>query len=1072
MLLNINLFGFFSSDSIIVLPLSSKDKEAQNDWLGVAIAQLLEDDIVALDKYKLQTITKLQNDGDSAIKFEKLQSLNLNSAKEFILSRDINAFIAGEYSLNADILIINIVLYKDEIEYKTEIKTPLSDMVSTLSYEFYKFLKDIEELDSDMLEKFYANDPNSLITLQYHAKGLVELYSYMDETLSAKKSVDYVNNDGKAAIQKKMQEMKDNGTFSMAAVGTMMQSMNKNINAATSKMSKVLDKGHLYDGAFYFKEAIQSDDGYGKNYAQLANILHSTSKIAAFNVPPKAYMKDLCKQAQESRVPSECKDDVYDYKEMRSGSNQPCYHAQKSFNFFTKMLTKPTTAYNYSSYLDSAFDSIEYKAKCIDKDKMMKTLALGEIAMKEHYKNRSMKNYIRYEYLIASIYREYEEWDRAKNVYLEIVDSLDNYKAPKKKSSLKTQDEIAFSMEEKVNASFTAAMAKLTGKEGSENFSARLGYAKKYRIKAYQKLATLYSKEANIVQTQIYLKLLENYSFKHLDEYINIINISKAYYEIGEYQTALQKANLVLDSKMQEDRGAFGRQDTFIELYLYIASLYEKNAEYKKSLKFADLASSKIQNVQNMIKPNNDEGLKDIRAYNQRVENIQIDVYLKQNNPQAYAQLYAKIADKKAQKLYSQNAMHSMVNTQLNRSLKPILESIKKDRKKLLSLDVVADAKTILTLNEEISTKQKELGLIQKVNNLVDRENSLKEENLYSNLPQESAVLDFFATKDNYYMFIIQKGKIRLKNLGAKKTIDSLIENKEFAKNDKLYNILFKDTQVEEQRLIVIPTSKLYYLPFEALLSEDGYLIEKKTISYLPSILMLNSQTEQKDIKKITLFANPDYEEEFTGNSMVQDRTLRGVSFSSLPGTMLEAKKVQRITKKANINLNLFTGKDANEENFELQSESDILHVATHGYFVDTTSGYNSAGIVLSGANHSIKNGVNRGIISAKKILDYYNFSQTQLVVLSACDTGAGELSTVDGVQSLGNSFLMVGASNVIMNLWEIPDIETAYLMKLFYKNLLIHKLPKDESIRKAKLTMIKRDEPYEKWAALVLFGN
>jgi len=1070
---SVNLFGFFSSDRVVVFPLKNKDKNTQDEWLGVAISQLLEDDMIALDKYSLKTITAFQNDEESAVKFARLQNLDLQEAKRFASSGNIDAFIVGEYSLNAGKLVIEIVFYKDEVEYKTQITTPLSDMVSTLSYEFYKFLKDIEELDSDSLEKFYSNDPNSLITLQYHAKGLLELYSYMDETLSAKKSVDHVNHGGKAEIQKKMQEMKANGTFNIAAMGQMMQSMSKNINVAATKMGKVLDKGHLYSGAFYFKEAIQSDDGYGKNYAQLANILHSTSKMASFNVPPKSYMEDLCKQAEESRVPSECKDDVYDYKEIQSGSDQPCYAANRSFASFSKMLTQPTTAYNYSAYLNKAFDNVEYKAKCIDKDKMIETLALGEVAMKEHYKSRNMKNYIRYEYLIAFMYREYEEWDRAKNVYLEIVESLDNYKVPAKKSSITTQDEIAFSMEDKINKSLNAQMAKLSGITGSENLSARLSYDKKYRIKVYQKLATLYSKEGDVPQTQKYLKLLENYSLEHLDEYINIINISKAYYEIGEYKTALVKANLVLTDKMKDDMGMMGRQDKFIELYLYMASLYEKNRDYKESLKFTDLASGKIQNLQSMIKPNNDEGLKLIRAYNQRVENIQIDVYLKQNDSKSYAKLYAKIADKKARKLYSQNAMHSMVNTQLNRSLKPILDSIKEDRKKLLSLNAVDDAEEITALNEQISSKQKELSLIEKINNVIDRKNLLKEKNLYSNLPNDSAVLDFFTTKDNYYMFIIQKGKIRLKDLGTKKNIDSLIDNREFAKNEKLYNIIFKDTQIEEQRLIVIPTSKLYYLPFEALLSKDGFLIEKKTLSYLPSILMMSAKNEKKDIKTITLFANPDYEDTVNNDAdLVKDRTLRGVSFSSLPGTMLEAKKVQRIAKKANVDLKLFIEKNANEENFELQSESDILHIATHGYFVDTATGYSSTGIVLSGANSSIKNGVDRGIISAKKILDYYNFSKTELVVLSACDTGAGEISTIDGVQSLGNSFMMVGASNVLMNLWEIPDIETAYLMKLFYKNLLIDKLAKDESIREAKLTMIKRGESYEKWAALVLFGN
>ena len=227
-------------------------------------------------------------------------------------------------------------------------------------------------------------------------------------------------------------------------------------------------------------------------------------------------------------------------------------------------------------------------------------------------------------------------------------------------------------------------------------------------------------------------------------------------------------------------------------------------------------------------------------------------------------------------------------------------------------------------------------------------------------------------------------------------------------------------------------------------------------------------------MKTIDVFADPNYEEKITGQKSTSRsvRALRGVKFASLPGTMLEAKKISSIVHKSNLNLTLYTKDQANESNFASNAQADILHIATHGYFIEDMQGYEATGIVLSGANTSIEHGYENGIISAQKILDNYNFSSTSLVVLSACDTGTGQYSIVNGVQSLGSAFMMVGAQNVVMNLWEIPDLQTAYMMKLFYKNMLLKGMSKDEALRAAKLTMIEKGEPYTTWAALLLFGR
>lgn len=93
---------------------------------------------------------------------------------------------------------------------------------------------------------------------------------------------------------------------------------------------------------------------------------------------------------------------------------------------------------------------------------------------------------------------------------------------------------------------------------------------------------------------------------------------------------------------------------------------------------------------------------------------------------------------------------------------------------------------------------------------------------------------------------------------------------------------------------------------------------------------------------------------------------------------------------------------------------------------------------------------------------------QTDLVVLSACETGLGDLHNFDSVSSLASAFIQAGSKNVIMSLWKIDDDTTAKLIKAFYDNITKGKNYKD-ALREAKLSMIEQDPFY--WSALILHG-
>ena len=136
------------------------------------------------------------------------------------------------------------------------------------------------------------------------------------------------------------------------------------------------------------------------------------------------------------------------------------------------------------------------------------------------------------------------------------------------------------------------------------------------------------------------------------------------------------------------------------------------------------------------------------------------------------------------------------------------------------------------------------------------------------------------------------------------------------------------------------------------------------------------------------------------------------------------------------------------------------------------------AGLALTGANRSLAlEGVAEGILTAEKILGL-NLRGTDLVVLSACETGMGDVKNGEGVYGLRRAFTQAGAKSLVMSLWEVPDKETKELMVSFYKNLQSGKTNRAAALRNAALkqreTVKARygsDNPYY-WAAFVFLGE
>jgi CHAT domain-containing protein len=280
--------------------------------------------------------------------------------------------------------------------------------------------------------------------------------------------------------------------------------------------------------------------------------------------------------------------------------------------------------------------------------------------------------------------------------------------------------------------------------------------------------------------------------------------------------------------------------------------------------------------------------------------------------------------------------------------------------------------------------------------------------------------------------------------------------------------------------VFVSPDSQLALLPFDVLVDEKGRsLIETYSISYLFSgIQLVRPPASRPAQMTLAVFAGPDFLR--TGTSQ-RAQSLQN-RFAMLPNTLQEARAIQRIVPAAKV----FTGADASESNLKKLPAAAILHVATHGYYVEsdasqtpsvnmtlgTWAPYQSmrSGLVLREAGRSEPG--EDGLLTAIEI-STLDLSATKLVVLSACDSGVGDPSAGGSVSGLRNAFQTAGAQALITSLWKVDDAAGKELMEAFYENLAAGQTFSD-ALRLAKLEMRKlpaRSHPYF-WAPFGFEGQ
>ncbi|MFF7043679.1 CHAT domain-containing protein [Streptomyces massasporeus] len=415
-----------------------------------------------------------------------------------------------------------------------------------------------------------------------------------------------------------------------------------------------------------------------------------------------------------------------------------------------------------------------------------------------------------------------------------------------------------------------------------------------------------------------------------------------------------------------------------------------------------------------------------------------------------------------------------------------------------------------------------------------------------SQLPKGSALVEFLCVPtldesavpaeggsrwgpDRYYAFVVTPDRdadIRLIDLGRADSVDANIvllrrdvtrgdrardiDPKEAAPDDvaraaseaavELRETLLDPLRIADgTRLFVAPDAQLYTLPFEILpLDGDRLVIDAHEIAYLTTgrDLIPVHQTAREPANPPIVIADPDYDlaldtttDPAPSEGDPDGRRAAGLHFARLPGTHDEGRHIADL-----LGVEAWLGADAVEGPLKQQRSPFILHIASHGYFLNDdqpTEGRPrqadrrafsafpapllNSGLALAGANTWLRRGhlpdsAEDGLLTAADLATM-DLSGTELVVLSACDTGRGVVAGGQGVYGLRRSVGIAGARTLVMSLWQVPDRETQELMEDFYGRLKRGE-PRRSAFRAAQLAMrVRKPHPYY-WGAFICQGD
>lgn len=341
-------------------------------------------------------------------------------------------------------------------------------------------------------------------------------------------------------------------------------------------------------------------------------------------------------------------------------------------------------------------------------------------------------------------------------------------------------------------------------------------------------------------------------------------------------------------------------------------------------------------------------------------------------------------------------------------------------------------------------------------------------------VPPGTALLLYSLGTERSALFVLREGEVTLHRLPAASDIRVRVEellrilkqvdirSKRGAQRlrRELYSLILAPAAIELEgtdRLYVVADGTLHFLPFEILEDERGRpLIETRELAYVPSVSVLASlQARPAEVwsNDFVAFADPVVEGTETGSS-------GQAQFQALPGT---GEEVAGIAELFPGRATLYLGAAASEDNLygnPIVSGARRLHFASHGIISEVEP--MESGLLLSPDKDGDR---------YLQVAEIFGLElHSELVVLSACETGLGPEVRGEGILGLSKAFFFAGTRNVLVSLWPVSDRSTSRFMKEFYRGLARGETVA-ASLRNTKLRWIEENLPAQAWAPFILLG-
>lgn len=700
--------------------------------------------------------------------------------------------------------------------------------------------------------------------------------------------------------------------------------------------------------------------------------------------------------------------------------------------------------------------------KLKDAESFMKTSLLkAEASLKTN-----SENYIKLQINLANIYRFEKKYKESEDLYLKAI--------AVKEKKLGAHPDLA--QLKKGLAQLYMEMGNMTEVEklllsAYDINKRKLGEKNPATVAVQQELANFYrytnnNTKANELITRVVLIKKEIYGTAHPGYIQALEDQGLIYWQAGKIQEAEANYHTVIDNTLT-----------------YISGFFKSLNENEKTL-YWEKTNGRLQRYYSFIHANY------------------------KTSPELVKQLYNTVINTKGFLLNNSSKIRNIIFSSSDESLKQSYEQWLQTKENLNQAyqlsqeELVAERVNLDSLKKRADELERELSQKSALFKASKEDVLVTFESIQTQLKSGEAAIEImelneykngFTGKTNYIAMMLTAADIKLVEMGDGALIQRSVQN--FRENvinikpeNEAYAVTWKsaDQELKGINKVYLALDGVYHqLSINALKDGTGkYMVDKYTLVFCGNTRdVLNiKQSENAAVKPASAFliGNPAY-----GKNGVVDQ---------LPGTEAEVKNITKLFLPYKMKTTVLFGDKATEEQVKNVHSPSILHIATHGYFLADLSQMETTkvlGVAVSAANENplLRSGLllancenvfdedfrpamnsENGILTAYEAMSL-NLDKTDLVVLSACETGLGAVKQGEGVYGLQRAFLIAGAKSIIMSLWSVSDDATMELMTLFYNNYAKTGNKAQAFSGAMKQLKLKYKEPFY-WSAFVMLSK